>query len=95
MAATLAYAIENNFLIRLFCDECNRCRTFDPGSIADVLGAATTIPALGQRCRCEQCGARQITAQVAIRYFNTMPVEQFGAKNGRNKEAPPLHAGAD
>ena len=95
MDATLADAIDGDFLIRLFCIKCNRCRTFDPGTIAKVLGAATTIPSLAKRCKCNQCGSGQTQVQVAIQQFNLMPVERFGANDGRRNKAPPLHAGDD
>ena len=95
MDATLADAIDGDFLIRLFCIKCNRCRTFNPSSIAEVLGSATPIPSLEKRCKCEQCGSGQTQVQVAIQEFNAMPVEQFGAHDGRDKRAPPLHAGAN
>ena len=95
MGAALDDAVEDDFLIRLFCIKCNRCRTFNPNSIAEVLGAATPIPSLEKRCKCEQCGSGQTQVQVAIQEFNAMPVEQFGANDGRGKRAPPLHAGAN
>ena len=92
MDATLADAIDGDFLIRLFCIKCNRCRTFDPGTIAKVLGAATTIPSLEKRCKCDQCGSGQTQVQVAIQQFNYMPVERFGENNGpgdEDKALPP------
>ena len=95
MDATLGDAVEGDFLIRLFCLDCKKCKTYDPSSIAAVLGEHVTVPSLAKRGKCKSCGSRQAQVQVAIRDFNLMPVHTFGANDGPGNEAQALHAGAD
>jgi hypothetical protein len=69
MPATLDQLIRHNNLLRVFCDSCRRCETFEPFEIAELYGKELELPTLQKRLKCKVCGSRQSTVQVAIRQW--------------------------
>ena len=56
MTATLANLLSNKHGLRVFCDACKRVAEVDVKAVAERCGTAITLPEIGRRARCKDCG---------------------------------------
>lgn len=67
--ATLSNVIQNDNDLRVFCDNCRRCRNLDVHALAKILGSDIPVPEIGRRARCTECGHKGGSMQVvAVRW---------------------------
>jgi hypothetical protein len=67
--ATLANLVTNNNELRAFCYGCGRSELLDILPLIHRYGDDMALPEIGQRLRCQGCGARTGGVQVvAIRW---------------------------
>lgn len=64
MTATLANLLSNNHGLRVFCDACKRVAEVDVEQVAKRCGTAITLPEIGRRARCRDCGELGGSVQV-------------------------------
>jgi len=69
MPATLAQLILHDNLLRVFCNGCRRCVTFEPYEMAALYGRDLPLPDLKRRLRCIECGCDDCDVQVALRQW--------------------------
>jgi hypothetical protein len=69
MTAVLATLTQNNYGLRVFCDACKRVAEVDVKAAAERCGTAITLPEIGRRARCKDCGGLGGSVQVvAVRW---------------------------
>ena len=66
MTADLAQLIDQNNLIRFFCEDCRRCITNDPNELAEIYERDMGLMEIKRRLRCSGCGSRECSVQVAL-----------------------------
>lgn len=64
MSATLANLTTNGYGLNVFCRSCCRCASADVLALVSRFGPSMPLPAIGERSRCRQCGAKGADVQI-------------------------------
>jgi len=64
MSATLGNLVDNNHGLRIFCDACSRESEVDVDQLLALYGRDLTLPEVGRKAKCRECGHKGGTVQV-------------------------------